>query len=164
MATSTTTAGTTAFRPTAQGTAARDAAAEGSAGLGIEHGRRGRALRVLGVALLGVVVVAGTSAWALSHRGHRPLPATAAMSAAVAWCSYNFPPPHDARTADPNLNTSACRLGFLDGAANPDAESTPEERRIAVAESTVGATNPQGLWDIAYLAGWTAGHDAARSA
>jgi len=126
--------------------------------------RRHRGHRTLAGVLVGLVVVGSAAAWAGTHRSHRPMPATEALPAAAAWCAYNFPPPHGSAAADPNLNTYACRLGFLDGAANPDVGSTPEERRILVAESSVGATNPQGMWDIAFLAGWSAGHDAARSA
>lgn len=125
---------------------------------------RHRGLRLLTGMLVGLVVVGSSAAWVGTHRSHRPMPATEARPAAAAWCAYNFPPPHGTAAADPNLNTYACRLGFLDGATNPDVASTPEERRIRLAENRVGATNPQGMWDIAFLAGWTAGHDAARSA
>jgi hypothetical protein len=169
MTSSTSSAGTTDYRPTAQGTTGHGTA-EGidapdrTADMVVHAARRSRASRLVGVVLLGALVVVGTSAWALSHRGHRAMSAAEALPAASSWCAYNFPPPHDAGSADPNLNTYACRLGFLDGAANPDSDSTPEERRILAAEGKVGATNPQGMWDIAYLAGWTAGHDAARSA
>jgi len=159
-----TTTGTTTFRTTAQGSAAQSVATDETVDESVDARRHGRATRVLALVLLGVMVAVGASAWALSHRGHRPMPVNEALPAAAAWCAYNFPPPQDTGTADPNLNTYACRLGFLDGAANPDSDSTPEERRIVVAEGKVGATNPQGLWDVAYLAGWAAGHDAARSA
>ena len=126
--------------------------------------RRGRALRTAGAVLAAALAVVGTTAWIVAHRAHPPLPYAVAQPAADAWCVYNFPPPRDSAGDSPNLNTSACRLGFVDGAANPNTESTPEERRIVAAESQVGATNPQGMWDIAYLAGWNAGHDAAWSA
>jgi len=169
MTSSTSSAGTTDYRPTAQGTTGHrtadgGVAPEQAADLGVDAGRSHRARRVVAVVLLGALVVVSASAWAVGHRGHRPMPTAQAMPAAASWCAYNFPPPHDSGTADPNLNTYACRLGFLDGAANPDSDSTPEERRILAAEGQAGATNPQGMWDIAYLAGWTAGHDAARSA
>jgi hypothetical protein len=126
--------------------------------------RRGRALRTVGAVLVAALAVVGTTAWIVAHRAHRPMPAAVAQPAAEAWCAYNFPPPHDSTADSPNLNSSACRLGFLDGATNPNTDSTPERMRIAATASQVGATNPQGMWDIAYLAGWAAGHDAARSA
>ena len=164
MSHSTTTARSAAFSTTAQGSVAPSAATDDTADLAADVPRHHRATRVLALVLLGVMVVVGASTWALAHRSHRPMPATEALPAATEWCAYNFPPPRDTGATDPNLNTYACRLGFLDGAANPDSDSTPEKRRVIGAENKVGATNPQGLWDIAYLAGWTAGHDAARSA
>jgi hypothetical protein len=159
---------TTTFRSTTLGRAAdihattdaRDAAVDEAVG----RPQRPRGRRTLTGMLIGLVVLGTAAAWVGTHRSHRAMPATEAMPAATAWCAYNFPPPHGTAAADPNLNTYACRLGFLDGAANPDVDSTPEERRVVVAASSVGATNPQGMWDIAFLAGWSAGHDAARSA
>jgi len=161
--TSTTLARSTTHRPAAQGTAA-GTTTDDDADRPVVVTHRHRTAKVLGNVLIGAIADTGTSAWTLEHRSHRPLTATEAQPAAEAWCAYNFPPPHDHRDASPNLNTYACRLGFLDGAANPDSSGTPEEQRVLAAEGQVGATNPQGMWDIAYLAGWSAGQDAARSA
>jgi hypothetical protein len=98
-------------------------------------------------------------AWSVAHRQAQPMEPSLARAGAIAWCGYNFPLSDPA--VDPNSNNYACALGFVGGARDPEETADHLESQLAAIRDLVGADHPQGMWRVAFLAGWRAGQEAA---